>query len=448
MTKSFRRTLFYLSVAVFIIVSALVLFFALGYSYDPNRNKIIKTGSLSVKTNVSAQVVIDDDVKGTTSLLGRTFTEKALIPGYYHLQVQKDGFWPWQKIAEVKEGLVTDFSQVALMPRALPEETVWEKGGSMFFISSDRNLLAAIGNQKISFYDVPSRIVIYETETEKISVTGVKVIWNTDSRSLILTGHRPVPEVFYPFEKKILSLAFLPAQFVQEQYDAVFSGDYLYALKNHSWQRFNLSNRVREIMAENTASFRVNPESLLFIDNRTYQLHDWNLANQEDDVLSDFVFPNPSSFDYFNKIEEASYLVVGGCLYRLENSKITLLAEKVNKIAVSPDNFFLAWSTNHELWVLAVKQHLYQPLKNKGEKELITRLSESISDFSWYRDSGHLLLNLSSGLIIVESDTRGGVNSHPLMELSSDETAWYDADLNQIFRLNQGRLSTVNLEVD
>lgn len=124
MTKRTRNILFYSALAIFVLLSAVILILALGYRYDFIQNKLVKTSSLRIKTSVEAEVYINEQLAGGTSFLSKTFVKNFMLPRTYTVRVQKNNYFSWQKSIETKAGLFADFSGIVLLPKNLPEEIV------------------------------------------------------------------------------------------------------------------------------------------------------------------------------------------------------------------------------------------------------------------------------------------------------------------------------------
>lgn len=87
------------------------------------------------------------------------------------------------------------------------------------------------------------------------------------------------------------------------------------------------------------------------------------------------------------------------------------LAKNVAGFMLSESNKKMAWWTfNNELYVMWLADTDYQPVKKKGDRELITRFTNSITDIAWFRGDDQVILSFKIGYRIVEIDTRGGVN--------------------------------------
>lgn len=85
-----------------------------GYTFSPKTGKLVGTGIITVtSTPDSASVYIDGHLNTATNA-----TISGLAPKKYIVKVIKEGFIPWEKEVEVKEGLVTDI-KITLFP-AIP----------------------------------------------------------------------------------------------------------------------------------------------------------------------------------------------------------------------------------------------------------------------------------------------------------------------------------------
>ena len=113
---------FYTTVAVFLILSYIVILYAQGYKYSFSEAKFQRTGAISLKTNTGAKVFLDDKVRGDTSFFGSSYSIDRLLPGNYRLSVQRDGYSSWQKRVTVEGGFVVDFPEILILPEDGDEE--------------------------------------------------------------------------------------------------------------------------------------------------------------------------------------------------------------------------------------------------------------------------------------------------------------------------------------
>lgn len=94
--------------------AAIAVLFTKGYTFSTKQGGILGTGIIAVtSTPTGASVYVDGHLTTATDT-----TIQSLSPKTYTIKITKEGFIPWEKKVEVKEGLVTDI-KATLFP-ALP----------------------------------------------------------------------------------------------------------------------------------------------------------------------------------------------------------------------------------------------------------------------------------------------------------------------------------------
>jgi len=116
-TKSTKRLLFYSAVAVFLILSYVVILYAQGYKYSFSENKFFKTGAVYLRVNTSANIYLDDKFLGNTSFFNDSYRIEGLLPDKYTVKVQKENHSTWEKVIIVEEGFVSEFSKIMILPQ-------------------------------------------------------------------------------------------------------------------------------------------------------------------------------------------------------------------------------------------------------------------------------------------------------------------------------------------
>ena len=152
MTKTKKRFLFYGFLIIFLIGTYITILYAEGYKYDFARSIFVKTGALSLKTNIDADVYIDDKYVGPTSFFGSTFRKDGILPGTYAVRIEKPGFSNWSKKIIISEGFVSDFSHIILFPNEGPDNEALKleiTQNNNIFIDEMRLITNANGQKKI-----------------------------------------------------------------------------------------------------------------------------------------------------------------------------------------------------------------------------------------------------------------------------------------------------------
>ncbi len=93
------------------VVASIAIFFAKGYTFSPQERKVLGTGIINISSEPdAASVYIDGHLTTATNA-----TVSSLKPKTYSVKVVKEGFIPWERKIDVKEGLVTAV-KVTLFP--------------------------------------------------------------------------------------------------------------------------------------------------------------------------------------------------------------------------------------------------------------------------------------------------------------------------------------------
>lgn len=112
MTRKTRRIIFYLFLMAFIVLTPLIILYALGYSFDFEQKTIITSGGIYLKSYPpKADIYVSDKPKGKTNRL-----VSRLVPKIYKIKIAKEEYYPWQKELIVESGLVTKANNIFLVP--------------------------------------------------------------------------------------------------------------------------------------------------------------------------------------------------------------------------------------------------------------------------------------------------------------------------------------------
>lgn len=117
MTKTTKRIVFYLAVAVFLALSYIISLYAQGYRYNFTERRFVRTGAIYLKANTNADVFVDNKLVGQTAFLGNSYLINNLLPGLYDIRLSQNNFSQWEKKILVEEGLVNEFSRILLLSK-------------------------------------------------------------------------------------------------------------------------------------------------------------------------------------------------------------------------------------------------------------------------------------------------------------------------------------------
>ncbi|MFC1570901.1 PEGA domain-containing protein, partial [Candidatus Omnitrophota bacterium] len=101
----FRRIVFYLFVAIYIIICPLLLLYAYGYIYKPGIEKgLLTTGLIYVATApTGSEIYVNDKkyAKNTPTAI------MELLPGEYSIELKLDGYKTWSQTVPVAKEKAT-----------------------------------------------------------------------------------------------------------------------------------------------------------------------------------------------------------------------------------------------------------------------------------------------------------------------------------------------------
>ncbi len=116
MRRKTRRALFIIAVVIFLFLAYVAVFYAQGYKYSFGEGKFVRTGAIYVKVNADAKIYFNDELAGTTSFLGNSFSRGGLLPAQYAVRVTREGYTSWGKKVSVQEGFLAEFPKVMILP--------------------------------------------------------------------------------------------------------------------------------------------------------------------------------------------------------------------------------------------------------------------------------------------------------------------------------------------
>ena len=206
LTKQKRRILFWFSGLIFMVLLAPVFLYSFGYGVGPGL-KIQRTGGIAITASASNALVSASPFrKKKTSLLSKNALIKNLVPGEYEVEVQKDGFWKWEKDLSVLSEKVAQ-RQALLIPLQVEGEILGTTS------------LASIE----PYFKKNSLYALDENGKEKILFSSVKKFWKLHkSGEYLVLGE---DKNFYRNKKPETTLATSTLKILEESQNSIFSNN-------------------------------------------------------------------------------------------------------------------------------------------------------------------------------------------------------------------------------
>lgn len=386
MSIKFRRLLFYSLVLAFLIASGILVFYSSGWVLNFKTLAFEKTGGLLLKTSPQGVIIkINDKVfEDKSGFLNNGTIVKDLSPGFYNIEVQKEGYQTWKKELEILPGLVTA-AKTILLPPATSEsaKNLIATSVQNFYIDREGAIIVEKSAGKIELLDksasatIPSQYQIQEILSDSVLTINQK-------ESYILTYFQSpasstnISELFWklkektlnlPGQVKILKAAYRPSaknEFI------IITGGGIYSLATKGSPTLKLLKRAainKPIIYENR---------MLWLD--------------EDQGL--VIFNPENGVTNFISLESE----VGEFVLSPDFKKIALLEKDGNIIIIALEEF--------EFDFLWPKLSSIKISDEKADKSALI----------WAAGSNHLLFKSGNNLILSEIDNRSNLNQHIIAE--------------------------------
>jgi len=428
---------------------------SLGYALDFKQKRVVKTGMLSVETNVGGtEIYMDGKLKGKTGAIFKNALEKNLLPKTYKIELKKDGYYPWQKNLEIKEMLATEIKSILLLPAVSQKQLVLEKKVQSFFVSPDERKIAyTLPNNKLEVLNLDNQNTYSILGADKIDL----VFWAADSKSLFFRAQADKKISYFVWQEddlvptdlnKFLNGIVNPVEFKWHPKDS--TQIYFLSRKGNSASLYKIDFLNKAVLPEilkNVKNYEISDDGIYFLDKKSGFLFKTDFEGKSRQQLTLLALPNYNEKDDYKIIPLGSkiYLIDGNGNFYILNSDLKIFeksGENIKEVKLSGDSKKLLYYGENEVWVLYLEDFLIQPFHYKGDKELIARFSSPIENVFWYPDDGHLIIIVQNIAKITELDGRDVRNT---VDFLTGEQIDYVRAEKEIYFLENGNLYSAKL---
>jgi len=418
MTKRTRKILFFVFFLMFLFIAPLIILYYQGWRFDFEKKSLTQTGGIFLKViPKQAEIYIDGKlVKKTDFFFGSTFIEN-LLPKKYKIQIKKEGYYPWEKVLEVKEREVTEAKNIILFPVKSNFE-ILSKDVESFWLSPDGKKIVLREKSSpeepgwsLKLYDLKKRVKSQLISEKEIFAKGADfsdLNWSPDSKEIYL-------DVAIKEEEKNfkLDLNKIPPILVERK--IVLPPENVLTYQNLNGNNYFLDN-----------------SGILYLSDSSFSVKE---------KISEKPFPIKAETKYeLNIFSGFIFLREGETLYLFNHDSRSFqkLFEKINTLEVSPDNKKLILLSDFEVWIFFLKEKFEKETKKAGENLFLLRLSEKIKDIFWL-NSDYLIFNAGEKIEITEIDERDKLNIVLLAEFKNPEIFFNQID-KKLYVLSDGIL--------
>ena len=361
-----RSILFICLLAVFALTAPLVFLYMQGYRIDFEAKKVVKTGGLYFKISPrDAQISFDGKEAVKTDFLFGAKLIDNLLPKEHELLVEKSGYWPWQKNLKVREEQVVEIKNILLIPKDI-NFTILAKNAAELWGE----------NQKI----------VYKESSASSDKGKSQILYTFDPQTGSITYSVPKAQ---PAGKKEVPL--LPASqtiFYQKQ------GSDIYYLDPLGWLYKTNESLEQKI--------KINETAIAIVPKAKYELwlfESFTFLRQDNTVY--LLDPGSKTFEKF--------------------------FETLSEIEISPDGQKMLYFSDSEIQILFLKDKEDEPLKKAGDKIVLVRLSDKITDAVWL-NSHYIIFSAGSKIKAAEIDDRDKINIVTISNLPAKKLVFLSSD--------------------
>jgi len=263
MTRKFRRFIFLIFIVFFVVSSIIVILLAQGYRFDFNSLKIVKTGGIFIKTSTDgAKIYINDKyIESTSGILSHSTLISGLAPKNYGVFIYKENYYPWNKTVEVKNGMVTELSNIILFPLELKKIKIAELPSQVISEFAINNSTIEIKNNKTKIINVYNLIdgKLLSSEKFKIATSSEGIISPDKNKKLYILNNQIWIDYLNSTKKELLVAFEPPINF----FDWFNDSEHLIWFANGELTVAELDNRGGK---RNSVKFYLNIDSPVFWD--------------------------------------------------------------------------------------------------------------------------------------------------------------------------------------
>lgn len=391
LSRATRLTIMITLLSVFFVASTVILFYARGYTFDFTSHKLIHGGALSIETNPPDVTLLINNIKIKN---GPPYKISHVLPGNYHIEIQKAGYYPWERDVSIVSNQTNYLHDIDLFKEEKPEKISFEKNIVQTNMDESNHNLILVTQQDATTYELFLFHTKTNTETfltrivsempphirwsEDSSLVEVETVLNNQSNILLFSVDNPstIQTVFLPEQKNPLlqwESGRLTTSLLYQQKEKIL--------------RMNL-NETSDAFTLTTSSAR------WFIDaEKNVWEYNNGILKQNQNGKEIFSTPLTHAITHFIDINSNRIISSDGnniFVSHLQNNIV------VNEDTIPGDSLYYHTQQNY---YLAWHQGELYSITPDGTVHLINRFSEDIQDVQAISDAGTLLIVTASKLI-------------------------------------------------
>lgn len=462
----------YFCVTLFIALLSTILFYTFGYQLDKETGEAIQTGGLVIKTPIKDVAVYQNgEIAKKNGFISDLITDFIKIdnlkPATYSIEIKKDGYQTWKKNVEIKSGQVEKFENIVILKDYYQEQAILNdislNNYEKVWYSRIKNQIVYISSenakQEVYLVDIAQEKTTKILDSKQTYLIGdiSNVSWVEDSDLLAIEAKYNKKTNLHIIEIKNGNKTYtltevLTNTLVEQKRDNTLNiyGDFVVFAEDGSLFSFNYKTKATKEILKNVKNFDLQGKYIYFFktDEKENYIFRTDVESADYEIR---IAKLPAEYDNneaFKAQEQNNRMLISyqKSLYFIDKSGTT---EKIS--SDSKEAFFfqggkrvLLYNEN-EIWVYYTEDKLYQPDKQKGEKELITRFSGILTDIYMYQDEEHVIYKENNELKFAEMDGRDNRN---IQTISKDipNQVFYSRDNGALYSTRDGRILKLSIK--
>lgn len=472
----YRLIIIILAILIFVISAPLIILYGQGYRYDFQNRRLTKTGSLIIEsTPANASVILDGRIQrpkwyqqllfykklfGLTTVQSNTPTAVSnLLPGQHRIEVQKDGYYPWQKRLDIQAERTTNAGKIQLLLKNPSQELIIKDDVDFAYPLNDgKKIIYAVYNPRSQESEIKSFSLDKPSEINSLAKISGRIVDAEESQNYILFTAAGLKFFIVDLSaSQIISLNNrIKAPTKVMFYDNLFyvqSANIIYSFDPKTEKlnpAFNLSYYYQGDAAKQKKSSLID---WLIKNNNLYLL----IKNPEDVSLDKHHFESaPEKYSskstllnltlpiyqfkftptqinnnlIFLKTDRDIFIVNG----EQETNPIIFKNRAIN-ITARPDIQKILYYNDFEIFLAETTKD--SEGKTQIKDELINRGSQPINRVVWYPNGAYFIASGKNNVWAVEVDGRDVRNIYKLLEVDEVKNIWFMGDQRDLYLLGK-----------
>jgi len=199
--------------------------------------------------------------------------------------------------------------------------------------------------------------------------------------------------------------------------------------------------------ASSTAGWLLNNGSIFYISQANFMLYREDMNGGNPTQISKNPLPGDHYRVFSNDGRSFAALSNKGFLYYFNPDKglFDTIAAEIKNAVMSGDNKKILYWNDNEIWVYYLQNILVQPYKTAGDKELVTRFAQKISQAIFYPDNEHIAFAVNDQIKITELDSRDSHNTVDFIGAAGQQI-YFDQKNNYFYYLTGNQIFRVTLQ--